>query len=630
MRVLCIDDDRRLFELLASFFAPNGVTLVHATDGAKGLAALERDVFDAVLLDVMMPGMDGLEVCRRIRQTRQVPVIMLTARGDEADRVVGLELGADDYVPKPFSPRELLARLRAVLRRAQPSAVESEIVIGRVAIDVGARRVRRGRRARRADRAWSSTSCWRWRGGRGGSCRARRCSRRRAATTSRSATAPSTCTSRTCARSWATIAKPPRLIKTVRGVGYVLTPPEARPAGAEGRRRVSWPRHHRHWGHGHHSGHGSPLRRGFSGGRRAVSLGRVIAEARERRPGWRRRIRDELRLHYGAHLHRRLFHWFGAAIFLSVATTCRGAPGPRVAGRASVARRGPVRHPGAVLWTAAGRIARRISRPLYELTRVAQEIGPGQPGRARVARAAGGIDEIGVLSTAFNDMAARLERQLTEQRELLAAVSHELRTPLARIRLLVEIARRPSAPPSRRATLDEIEREAIEIDTLVGELLASARLEFQALTRKPLDGGGGRASRARARRASRRASWRGRRAAMPFVADPTLVGARARQPHRQRPQARRRPRRRRRCARATARWCSRSTTAAPASRPARRRASSSASTAAARRPTTTARSGSAWRWCSASRRPTAAAPRPATAPAAARAVVLELPVAAPA
>jgi DNA-binding response OmpR family regulator len=144
MRVLCIDDDQRLFQLLASYFAPNGVTLVHATDGAKGLAALERDVFDAVLLDVMMPGMDGLEVCRRIRQSRQLPVIMLTARGDEADRVVGLELGADDYVPKPFSPRELLARLRAVLRRSQPSAIEAEIVIGRVAIDVGARRVRVG------------------------------------------------------------------------------------------------------------------------------------------------------------------------------------------------------------------------------------------------------------------------------------------------------------------------------------------------------------------------------------------------------------------------------------------------------------------------------------------------------
>jgi DNA-binding response OmpR family regulator len=144
LRVLCIDDDLRLYELLAAYFEPNGVALVHAADGAKGLAALAADVFDAVLLDVMMPGMDGLEVCRRLRQVSQVPVIMLTARGDEADRVVGLELGADDYVPKPFSPRELLARLRAVLRRAQPAAGGHEIVVGRVAIDIDARRVRVG------------------------------------------------------------------------------------------------------------------------------------------------------------------------------------------------------------------------------------------------------------------------------------------------------------------------------------------------------------------------------------------------------------------------------------------------------------------------------------------------------
>jgi DNA-binding response OmpR family regulator len=144
IRVLCIDDDLRLYELLAAYFEPNGVTLVHAADGPKGLATLAAGVFDAVLLDVMMPGMDGLEVCRRLRQMSQVPVIMLTARGDEADRVVGLELGADDYVPKPFSPRELLARLRAVLRRARPAAGGAEIVVGRVAIDVGARRVRVG------------------------------------------------------------------------------------------------------------------------------------------------------------------------------------------------------------------------------------------------------------------------------------------------------------------------------------------------------------------------------------------------------------------------------------------------------------------------------------------------------
>ncbi len=141
LRVLCIDDDDRLYELLASYLGPNGVMLTHAPDGPKGLAALANGVFDAVLLDVMMPRMDGLEVCRRIRQVSAVPVIMLTAKGDEADRVVGLELGADDYVPKPFSPRELLARLRAVLRRSQPAAVTNEIVVGQVAVDVGARKV---------------------------------------------------------------------------------------------------------------------------------------------------------------------------------------------------------------------------------------------------------------------------------------------------------------------------------------------------------------------------------------------------------------------------------------------------------------------------------------------------------
>src|SRR6202142_1945681 len=144
LRVLCIDDDTRLFELLASYLGENGVHLQHAPDGRQGLATLERGVFDAILLDIMMPGMDGLEVCRRIRDKSRIPIIMLTARGDETDRVVGLELGADDYVPKPFSPRELLARLRAVLRRAQPAAANSEIVVGRVAIDVGARRVRVG------------------------------------------------------------------------------------------------------------------------------------------------------------------------------------------------------------------------------------------------------------------------------------------------------------------------------------------------------------------------------------------------------------------------------------------------------------------------------------------------------
>ena len=143
-RVLLIDDDVRLYELLASYLEQNGVSVTCAPDGKKGLAALDAGAYDAVLLDVMMPGMDGLEVCKRIRQKSSIPVIMLTAKGDETDRVVGLELGADDYVPKPFSPRELLARLRAVLRRASPEAVNERIVVGDIVLDVPARTAKIG------------------------------------------------------------------------------------------------------------------------------------------------------------------------------------------------------------------------------------------------------------------------------------------------------------------------------------------------------------------------------------------------------------------------------------------------------------------------------------------------------
>ena len=138
-RVLLIDDDARLPDLLASYLGQNGVSLTAALDGQRGLQALEQGAFDAVLLDVMMPGMDGLEVCRRIRAKSNVPVIMLTARGDETDRVVGLELGADDYVAKPFSPRELLARLKAVLRRSRPEVLSEELAAGDVKVDIGAR-----------------------------------------------------------------------------------------------------------------------------------------------------------------------------------------------------------------------------------------------------------------------------------------------------------------------------------------------------------------------------------------------------------------------------------------------------------------------------------------------------------
>jgi two-component system OmpR family response regulator len=140
VRVLLIDDDARLAELLDDNLKPQGVVLVHAGGGQAGLAALAAGGFDAVLLDVMMPGLDGLSVLRTLRDAgHRVPVIMLTARGDEADRVVGLELGADDYVAKPFSPRELLARLRAVLRRTQPDTLAEKLSAAGITVDTGSR-----------------------------------------------------------------------------------------------------------------------------------------------------------------------------------------------------------------------------------------------------------------------------------------------------------------------------------------------------------------------------------------------------------------------------------------------------------------------------------------------------------
>ncbi len=121
-RVLMIEDDRKLCRLLRDYLGPMGYELHAVHDGHAGVAAAAREPWHAVILDVMLPGIDGFEVLRQIRRDSTIPVLMLTARGDEADRIVGLEMGADDYLPKTFSPRELLARLRAVTRRTRPTA----------------------------------------------------------------------------------------------------------------------------------------------------------------------------------------------------------------------------------------------------------------------------------------------------------------------------------------------------------------------------------------------------------------------------------------------------------------------------------------------------------------------------
>jgi DNA-binding response OmpR family regulator len=144
-RVLIIDDDRKLVDMLVEYLRPRGLQADGAFDAAQGLSQLGRRPYDAVILDIMLPDIDGFEVCRRVRATSDVPLLMLTARGDPDDRVVGLELGADDYLPKPFEPRELLARLRAIMRRRRSAADAGPPLLrfGRLEIDPAARQVRR-------------------------------------------------------------------------------------------------------------------------------------------------------------------------------------------------------------------------------------------------------------------------------------------------------------------------------------------------------------------------------------------------------------------------------------------------------------------------------------------------------
>jgi DNA-binding response OmpR family regulator len=134
--ILIIDDDTRLSAMVADYLKSAGYQVRAAPSGERGLQEIARKAPDAVILDVMLPDFDGFEVCRRIRASTMLPVLMLTARGDETDRVVGLELGADDYLPKPFSPRELAARLKAILRRTQMTpAPSSTMRFGTLEID---------------------------------------------------------------------------------------------------------------------------------------------------------------------------------------------------------------------------------------------------------------------------------------------------------------------------------------------------------------------------------------------------------------------------------------------------------------------------------------------------------------
>jgi DNA-binding response OmpR family regulator len=150
-RLLVVDDDVELCALVSEYLGREGFIVVAVHDGPTGLAAALAGGHDAIVLDVMLPGLGGFELLRLIRERLRTPILMLTARGDHVDRIVGLEMGADDYVPKPFDPRELVARIRAVLRRADATvppepALGDRLVVGELSVDPGAREARRGGR----------------------------------------------------------------------------------------------------------------------------------------------------------------------------------------------------------------------------------------------------------------------------------------------------------------------------------------------------------------------------------------------------------------------------------------------------------------------------------------------------
>lgn len=142
--ILIIDDDEKLNSLLTDFLGDFGFQILTAVHPDDGLKLMDRELPDLIILDVMLPDMNGFDVCKRIRQTSSIPIIMLTARGELMDKVVGLELGADDYLPKPFEPRELVARIQSVLRRSKPSEDMPTQAFGSLEIDFLKRQVRLG------------------------------------------------------------------------------------------------------------------------------------------------------------------------------------------------------------------------------------------------------------------------------------------------------------------------------------------------------------------------------------------------------------------------------------------------------------------------------------------------------
>ena len=220
-RILVVEDESRIARLVRDYLEHAGFEVVVAGDGEVALAEARRARPDLVVLDLGLPGRDGLDVARSLRRTSNVPIVMLTARGDETDRIVGLELGADDYVVKPFSPKELVARVRAVLRRTEAAGPGGPRCSGSPTSRSTCPACGSRSAAGRSSSPRPSSSCWRpWSASRAGCSPAASSWTRSTASPSSPTSGRSTPTSRTSARRSSPPPGPPRYLLTVHGVGY--------------------------------------------------------------------------------------------------------------------------------------------------------------------------------------------------------------------------------------------------------------------------------------------------------------------------------------------------------------------------------------------------------------------------
>ncbi len=504
IRALLVEDDDRLARFTREYLEQRGVHVTHVRDGEAALATEEKGSFDVVVLDVMLPGRDGFEVCRALRKRSAVPIIVVSARTEESDRVLGLELGADDYLVKPFSPRELLARLNALVRRATGHAgPPSETVrVGRLSVDLGAMRVS----VDGADVPLTS----------GEFLLLRVFVERRGRVLSRDA-AP-----RARDRVERRIV-PDRAIDDAN----LAAPSEARRRSEAPALDPDDPRRRLHVAR-------------QRGGRRSMKLfgrfrlrllahglalmilmaaavaiaDRVFVNAWVEKQIEERRTRVNIPLSIGP----------DGTLLATKADPPIDPPPPDVleslangqdpiqvkdavmtgvfrdgAFAGVVARKLPPPfspYPGPplgdvvvglglciiVTLLASIPLSRGVVRPVEALARSVRRFGSGE--LSARSNASGG-DEIADLAATFDEMAAQIESLVRNEQRLLADVSHELRTPLARIRVVLELAS-DGEPERARSYLPEIARDLAELETLVDDVLTNARLE---MTKARVEGG---------------------------------------------------------------------------------------------------------------------------------------------